>query len=198
MDPDPDSDSDPDPDPGSGTAGLIEDCGAIRRGRFELSDGSLIDYYIDKYAFETDPDVLSTIADAIADRLRDGDGDVAVDVLVGPALGAVPLVTAVSLRLGVPAAYVRLGEKRPVTQARIEGTVSKGQRVAVLEDVTMTGSTITETAALVEDTGATVDRLLVVVDRNEGAAERVRDAGYELEWLSRVGEDIDVDGATVA
>ncbi|MEF8789879.1 MAG: orotate phosphoribosyltransferase [Haloarculaceae archaeon] len=180
-------------DSDSDTAGLIEDCGAIKRGRFELSNGSLIDYYIDKYAFETDPEVLSTIADAIADRLRSAEGE--VDVVAGPALGAVPLVTAVSLQLGVPAAYVRLGEKRPVTQARIEGDISKGQHVAVIEDVTMTGSTITETAELVEDTGAIVDRLLVVVDRNEGAAERVRDAGYELEWLSRVGEDIDVEGA---
>ncbi|MDY6818341.1 MAG: orotate phosphoribosyltransferase [Halobacteriales archaeon] len=180
-------------DTGSDIAALIERCGAIKRGRFELSDGSLIDFYIDKYAFETDPEVLATISDAIVDRLQAG--DTAVDVLAGPALGAVPLVTAVSLRLGIPAAYIRLGEKRPVTQARIEGSITKGQRVAILEDVTMTGATITETAEIIEDAGGIVDRLIVVVDRNEGAADRVKEAGYELEWLSRVGEDIEIETA---
>jgi len=170
-------------------ASVIEDCGAIRRGRFELSDGSLIDYYVDKYAFETDPEALERVTDAIVERLQGTE----VDVLVGPALGAVPLVTAASLRLGIPSAFVRLGEKRAGTQARIEGSIEKGQHVAILEDVTMTGATITETATLIEDAGGIVERLIVVVDRDEGAAERVRDAGHELEYLLRVGEDLAIE-----
>ncbi|HKL29196.1 MAG TPA: orotate phosphoribosyltransferase [Natrialbaceae archaeon] len=170
-------------------ASTIEDCGAIRRGRFELSDGSLIDYYVDKYAFETDPETLGRVTDAIVERLDGRE----IDVLAGPALGAVPLVTAASLRLGLPSAFVRLGEKRAGTQARIEGTIEKGQRVAILEDVTMTGATITETAALVEDAGGVVEALIVVVDRDEGAAERVAEAGYELEYLTRVGEDLGIE-----
>lgn len=170
-------------------ANLIEECGAIRRGRFELSNGSLIDYYVDKYAFEADPAVLDRLADAIAEQLDGSD----VDVLVGPALGAVPLVTAVSLRLGLPAAYIRLGETRAGTQARIEGGVEKGQHVAILEDVTMTGTTITETASIVEDAGGIVERMIVVVDRGEGAASVVEDAGYELECLVQIGEDLTVE-----
>lgn len=172
----------------SDIANLIENCGAIRRGQFELSNGSLMDYYIDKYAFETDPEVLERIADAISDRLEGSD----VDLLAGPALGAVPLVTMVSVQLGLPATYIRLGETRAGTQARIEGSIMKGQRVAIIEDVTMTGATITETASIVEDAGGIVTRLITVVDRDEEAQSTVRDAGYELEYLVQVGDELNV------
>lgn len=170
-------------------ATLITEAGAIKKGKFKLSNGSLTDYYIDKYVFETNPDVLNVIADDITDRL-DGTG---VDVIAGPELGAVPLVTAVSLRTGIPAAYIRKGQKHYGTQARIEGTIEKGMSVAVVEDVTTTGGTILETAHLVEEVGGIVDRLVVVVDRNAEAVENVREEGYELEYLARVGEDLAVE-----
>lgn len=173
----------------SDIATLIKDAGAVKMGKFKLSNGSLTDYYIDKYVFETNPEVLDVIADEIADRLEATDAD----VIAGPELGAVPLVTAVSLRTGVPAAYIRQGQKHYGTQARIEGTIEKGMSVAIVEDVTTTGGTILETARLVEEVGGIVDCLIVVVDRNAEAVANVREEGYELEYLARVGEDLDVE-----
>lgn len=170
-------------------ATLIEECGAIKQGKFKLSDGSLTDYYIDKYVFETRPAVLAPIVEELVLAL---DPD-QLDLVVGPALGAVPLVTAVSLETGLDAAFVRMGDKHLGTQARIEGEIDKGQRVAVIEDVSTTGSTLLDTAELVEEVGAHVEHLLVVVDRNEGAHGRLRDAGFELDYLVRVGEDLDIE-----
>ena len=170
---------------------LIEEIGAIKKGKFKLTDGALTDYYIDKYVFETDPEVLAVIADRIAERL-DGDD---IDVIAGPELGAIPLVTAVSLRTGIPAAYIRTGEKHYGTQARVEGTIEKGDAVAIVEDVTMTGKTILQTAELIEEIGGSVSRMIVVVDRNAEAAEKVSAAGYELEYLSQVGDDIELEDA---
>lgn len=172
-------------------ASLIRSCGAIKHGKFKLSNGSLTDYYIDKYVFETQPEILGAIADSIAERLADSD----IDVIAGPELGAVPLVTAVSLRFGVPAAFIRKGKKHHGTQARVEGEIGKGQRVAVVEDVTTTGSTILDTANLVEEVGGVVERLIVVVDRNANAVENIAEAGFELEYLARVGEDLEVDAS---
>lgn len=173
----------------SDIATLIEETGAIKTGKFKLSDGSLTDYYIDKYVFETQPDVLAIIAEEIASQLNEGD----LDVIAGPELGAIPLVTAVSLQMGLPAAYIRKGEKHSATQARIEGTIEKGMQVAIVEDVTTTGSTILDTANLVEEVGGIVDSLTVVVDRNAGAVDRVQKAGYELNYLTQVGSDLDVE-----
>jgi orotate phosphoribosyltransferase len=170
-------------------ADRIKQSGAIKRGDFELSNGSQADYYIDKYVFETQPDVLNEIADRIAARIDEGE----VDVIAGPELGAVPLVTAVSLRTGIPCAYIRDGQKDYGTQARVEGSIERGQRVAVVEDVTTTGNTIIETAEFVEEIGGVVERLIVVVDRNDGAVENVSEAGYDLEYLVQVGEDFDIE-----
>jgi orotate phosphoribosyltransferase len=172
----------------SDIATTIKEAGTVKKGKFKLSNGALTDYYIDKYVFETQPEVLSEIADRIAGRIADAD----IDVIAGPELGAVPLVTAVSLRAGVPCAYIRKGKKHYGTQARVEGTIEKGSRVAIVEDVTTTGNTIIETADLIEEVGGVPERLIVVVDRNEGAAENIRENGYELDYLVRVGEDLDV------
>lgn len=170
-------------------ANLIKDVGAVKKGKFKLSDGSLTDYYIDKYVFETEPDVLDVITDKIADQLSTSN----IDVIAGPELGAVPLVTAVSLRTGIPSAFIRTGQKHYGTQARVEGTIEKGDRVAIIEDVTTTGRTILQTASLVEEIGGTVDRLIVVVDRNAEAVENVRSEGFELEYLVRVDEDLELN-----
>jgi orotate phosphoribosyltransferase len=167
---------------------LIQEGGVIKRGKFKLSNGSLTDYYIDKYAFETNPEILAPIVDELVSIMLKDE----IDVVAGPELGAVPLVTAVSLRTGIPSAYIRKGEKHHGTQARVEGTIDKGKRVVIIEDVTTTGGTILETAEIVEEVGGVVERMIVVVDRNEDAVENITDAGYELEYLLRVGEDFEV------
>jgi orotate phosphoribosyltransferase len=173
----------------SNIAEQIQAAGAIKKGKFKLSNGSLTDYYIDKYVFETQPDVLTKIADQIASRIDPEE----VEVIAGPELGAVPLVTAVSLRTGIPCAYIRKGQKHYGTQARVEGSIEKGERVAIVEDVTTTGSTIIETTELVKEVGGVPQHLVVVVDRNEGAVKNVDEAGYDLEYLVQVGEDFEVD-----
>ena len=172
-------------------AELIEESGAIKYGTFELSNGSIADYYVDKYVFETQPDVLEPIVAEIAARLDDE----TIDLIVGPALGAVPLVTGVSLHSGIDAAFIRQGTKEYGTKARVEGTIEAGDRVVIVEDVTTTGGTVVETADLVSELGAVVERLIVVVDRNEGADENVAAAGYDLESLVRVGDELVVDSA---
>ncbi len=172
-------------------ATLIQDSGAIKRGKFKLSNGQLTDYYVDKYVFETKPAILSEITDEISGMLSEEN----IDVVAGPELGAIPLVTAISLETEIDAAYIRKGEKHSGTQARIEGTIEKGQRVAIVEDVSTTGQTILETAQLVEEVGGVAERLIVVVDRNESAESNVTDEGYELEYLVQIGDDFKVINA---
>ena len=170
-------------------ATLIDESGAIRRGNFALSDGSLIDYYVDKYVFETDPDVLDKIASIVADELTEKE----FDLLAGPALGAVPLVTAISLEMRAPSVFVRSGVDHRGTQARIEGEIHKGQRIVLVDDVSMTGDTVLETARIMENAGGTIDCIVVVVDRNEGAVDRVTEAGYDFSYLTQVGEDLQIE-----
>jgi orotate phosphoribosyltransferase len=149
---------------------------AVRFGEFELSHGGTSEYYVDKYRFETRPDALERIADAFAERI-DGER------LAGVALGAVPLVAATSVATGQPYLIVRKAAKEYGTGNRIEGEYAEGERVVVLEDVATTGQSALDAVQALREAGAVVDRVLVVVDREEGARELLADHDIELEAL---------------
>ncbi|WP_254542848.1 orotate phosphoribosyltransferase [Halomarina pelagica] len=149
---------------------------AVRFGEFELSHGGTSEYYVDKYLFETDPRCLSLVADAFAERVGDAK-------LAGVALGAVPLVAATSVRADSPYVIVRKRAKEYGTGNRIEGRLSEGEEVVVLEDVATTGGSALDAVEALREAGATVERVLVVVDREEGAREHLAEHGVELEAL---------------
>lgn len=167
----------------------IEQSGAIKRGEFQLSDGTMTDYYVDKYVFETRPALLEAVRNGVIEHLEDW----SFEIVAGPALGAVPIVTAVSLELGVSAVFVRKSTGLRGTQARIEGNVDKGMRAIIIEDVTMTGKTAIESAEILEAAGAIVEAIVAVVDRDEGAEERIRKAGYDFTSVLQVGTDLAID-----
>jgi orotate phosphoribosyltransferase len=157
--------------------GALRDADAVKFGEFELSHGGTSDYYVDKYLFETDPTCLSLIASAFAARLAD-DGK-----LAGVALGAVPLVAVTSAETGRPYVIARKQAKEYGTGNRIEGRLAEGERVVVLEDIATTGKSALDAVQALREAGAVVDRVLVVVDRQEGASELLAEHGIELESL---------------
>ncbi|MEF8773559.1 MAG: orotate phosphoribosyltransferase [Halobacteriales archaeon] len=154
---------------------------AVRFGEFELSHGGASEYYVDKYRFETDPTALQRVAAAFADRLAELGADDAK--LAGVALGAVPLAAATSVAVDSPYVIVRKSKKEYGTGNRIEGRLREGERVVVLEDVATTGTSAAEAVEALRAAGAVVDRALVVVDRQEGAAERLAEIDVELDAL---------------
>ncbi|WP_193309993.1 orotate phosphoribosyltransferase [Halorubrum halophilum] len=151
---------------------------AVQYGEFELSHGGTSDYYVDKYLFETDPDALRLIAAAFADRLADTDA-----TLAGVALGAVPLVAVTAAEMGRPYVIARKQAKEYGTGNRIEGRLDEGEEVVVLEDIATTGQSAVDAVEALREAGATVNRVLVVVDREEGAADLLADHDIELESL---------------
>lgn len=154
---------------------------AVQFGEFELSHGGTSDYYVDKYRFETDPDCLSLIADAFAARLDD-------ETLAGVALGGVPLVAVTSVETGAPYVVARKQKKEYGTGNRIEGELAEGEPVVVVEDIATTGQSALDAVAALREAGARVDRVLVVVDREEGASETLAEADVELDALLTASE----------
>jgi orotate phosphoribosyltransferase len=140
-----------------------------------LSSGARSDYYLDKYRFETRPDLLRRIAAALAGLLPAG-----IDRIAGPELGAVALAAAVSLETGRPFVIVRKAAKGYSTERLVEGELAPGDRIALLEDVLTTGAQAIRAADRLREAGAEVVAILGVVDRQEGAAEACAAAGIEL------------------
>ncbi|WP_254536758.1 orotate phosphoribosyltransferase [Halomarina litorea] len=155
----------------------LREADAVKFGEFELSHGGTSEYYVDKYLFETDPTCLSLISEAFAERVE------GVEKLAGVALGAVPLVAATSVQTGTPYVIARKKAKEYGTSNRIEGRLSAGEEVVVLEDIATTGQSAVDAVEALREAGAEVSRVLVVVDREEGARELLHEHGVELEAL---------------
>jgi orotate phosphoribosyltransferase len=159
----------------------LRDADAVRFGEFELSHGGTSDYYVDKYLFETSPDCLELVAAAFAERV----GDLK---LGGVALGGVPLAAVTSVETGNPYVIARKQAKEYGTGNRIEGELQDGEEVLVLEDIATTGQSAIDAATALREAGATVKRVLVVVDREEGATENLAEHDLELESLVTASE----------
>src|SRR6059058_89065 len=89
---------------------------SLLRGEFTLRSGRKSNYYLDKYRFETQPDVLIALGKLFAERVT-----TAVDRIAGAELGAVPLAAATSMACGKPCLFIRNQKKDYGTARQVEG-----------------------------------------------------------------------------
>jgi orotate phosphoribosyltransferase len=151
---------------------------AYLEGDFLLASGRRSKYYFDKYRFETQPDLLGPVARLIADRVPVGTKRIA-----GPELGAVALAAAASLAANVPFLIVRGGQKAYGTGKQIEGLYAAGDTAVVVEDVMTSGGSAIQAARVLLDVGCKVQKIIGVIDREEGARAAVTAAGFELDAI---------------
>ncbi|MBW4257894.1 orotate phosphoribosyltransferase [Methanobacterium subterraneum] len=163
---------------------LLKDNQVIQFGKFTLSSGRESDFYVDMKKAITDPEILSQVAKIISHIIRDDE----IDLVAGPALGAVPIATAVALNSHLPMLMIRKAQKGYGTSKLIEGELKEGDRVIVVEDVTTTGNSLLKAVRAVQDNGGVVERTFVIVDREEGAVEHLKKEGVILEPLVSISD----------
>jgi len=162
---------------------------AYKEGRFVLASGKVSDYYLDCRLVTLDPEGLFLFARLIVNELRDAD----VAAVGGLTLGADPIaagVAVVSHLEGKPlrAFIVRKEAKGHGTQKSIEGDLSAGERVAIVDDVMTTGGSVKQAIADVEKLGAKVARVVCLVDRDEGGSKDLRDKGYDFRAIFTIAD----------
>ncbi|MFQ5424291.1 MAG: orotate phosphoribosyltransferase [Phycisphaerae bacterium] len=151
---------------------------AVLKGTFTLRSGRTSTFYVDKYLFETQPDILAELGRRLADRVTPETTHIA-----GAELGGVALAAAAGVAAGLPFVIVRNSRKDYGTGRRFEGSAAAGDRILLVEDIATTGGQVIEAAGVLCETGMVVERIVAVVDRCEGAAENVTAAGYVFEAL---------------
>jgi orotate phosphoribosyltransferase len=142
---------------------------AYLEGDFLLRSGKRSRYYLDKYRFETRPDLLAALGERIATAVHEYAPD--AERLAGPELGAVALAAAGSLASGLPFLIVRKAAKEYGTSKRLEGMYSEGESVCLVEDVVTSGGALVEAVHALRDAGLVVRIAVCVVDREEGGAD---------------------------
>ena len=159
---------------------------AYLEGDFVLRSGRRSRYYLDKYRFETRPDVLGPLGELIARAVAEHEPEAIR--LAGPELGAVPLAAAASLASGLPFLIVRKEAKEYGTANRLEGVFEPGDCVCLVEDVITSGGAAVSAIEALREAALTCRTAVCVVDREEGGADALARLAVRLRPLFRASE----------
>jgi orotate phosphoribosyltransferase len=160
---------------------------AYLEGDFVLRSGRRSKYYLDKYRFETRPDLLGPLGQAIAAAVREHEPNAVR--LAGPELGAVALAASASLAGGLPFLIVRSKPKEYGTANRLEGVSEEGECVCLVEDVVTSGGAALEAVEALRDAGLRVSTVVCVVDREEGGVDALARHAVRL-WPLYTASDL--------
>jgi orotate phosphoribosyltransferase len=168
---------------------------AVRRGRFQLASGREASFYIDAKQVVLDSRGAMLVGRAILERLRAA-GPLP-DAVGGMSIGADPITAAVVTMAGVEGIplkgfMVRKEPKGHGLQRFIEGPVTPGQRVVIVEDVVTTGGSSLLAIERAVEFGLVVERLVTVIDRLAGGSEALSAKGIPLESLVTI-RDLGID-----
>ena len=156
---------------------------AVLHGTFTLRSGRTSSYYIDKYLFSTQPDILRSLGALLSDRIPAG-----TTLLAGAELGGIPLVTTAAMASELPCLFIRNAKKDYGTAKMHEGRISEDDTVVLIEDVATTGGQVLEAAETIAAMGATVTTIIAIIDRQEGARENIEGAGFSFDALFTVSD----------
>jgi len=159
---------------------------AYLEGDFVLRSGRRSHYYLDKYRFETRPDLLQALGQRVAAEVADSEPQ--ADRLAGPELGAVALAAAASLASRLPFLIVRKAAKEYGTGNRLEGAYERGDTVCLIEDVVTSGGAAVEAVDALREGGLVCRTAVCVVDREEGGTDALARVAVRLRPLFRATE----------
>ena len=159
---------------------------ALLEGDFVLRSGRRSSWYLDKYRFETEPEILRALGVCLADATQEHEPEAVR--LAGPALGAVALAASAAMASDLPFIIVRGETKEYGTAKRIEGPFERGELVCLIEDVVTSGGALAEAVSALRDEGLVVRNAVCVVDREEGGSDALARLGVRLRTLFRASE----------
>jgi orotate phosphoribosyltransferase len=159
---------------------------AYLEGDFVLRSGKRSRYYLDKYRFETRPELLAPLGERIAAAVREHEPDAVR--LAAPVLGGVVLAASAALVSGLPFLMVRDAAKEYGTANRLEGAFEEGDVVCFVEDIVTSGGALLEAIGAAREAGLVVHTAVCVVDREEGGADALARQAVRLRPLFRAGE----------
>jgi len=147
-------------------------------GDFILRSGKRSNYYLDKYLFETCPDILEALGQEFAKYVTDD-----VTLIAGAELGGVALAAITAIATGKNWIIVRNAKKGYGTGKMLEGALKKNDVVLLVEDVVTTGGQVVEAAKTITKAGATVKKIVSVIDRLQAGRENITNAGFDYESI---------------
>jgi len=167
-------------------AKTLWDLGAVQFGDFTLGRSTFHSpVYINLRLLISKPRALRRAARLMSEEVRSLQSmrrpHVApFDRVTGIPFGGLHLATAFSLSSNVPMVYIHPAKERDTATPFLEGIYHRGETVLLLDDLVTSGGNVIEAAAFLGLSGLKVKDIVVLMDRQEGARERLKANGYNL------------------
>jgi uridine monophosphate synthetase len=149
--------------------------GAVKFGSFTLASGIQSPIYVDLRLLVSKPSLLAKAAEAYAALLA----EIPCERIAGVPYAALPIGTAVAIAADKPLIYPRKEAKAHGLGKLIEGAWQAGERVTVIEDLITSGGSTIQTAEQLRAEGLVVEHVIVLIDREQGGADKLAEAGIE-------------------
>jgi len=145
----------------------FEKTGAILKGHFKLTSGVHSDSYIQCAQVMQYPEFIHNLCSELGKKFKGED----IDVIVGPAMGAIIMSHVMAMVLGpwVRAIFTEREDGKMTLRRSFE--IKKGEKVLVVEDVTTTGSSAREVIDIVKSRQAKVVGVGALIDRSGGKVD---------------------------
>jgi len=157
--------------------------GALQFGMFTLSGGRISPYYLDLRVIPSFPDAFHTCSDLLARNAGSIEG---IDKIGGIPTGGLPWAAVLAYALSKPLVYTRKDIKLHGREKTIEGILTPGDRVLLIDDVITTGKNILTALQSIRGEGGVVENALVLLDRQEGGEQHLMKEGVRLHSVAKI------------
>ena len=164
----------------------------IRFGNFTLASGKNSSYYVDLRLIPSYPHqfrkMIKNLQNLIVEKIGLGD----FDCLASVPTGGLVVTSALAIEIVKPLIYVRSKPKEHGTTKSIEGKISAGMKVVMVDDVVTTGTSVLNGINQLKEAGLLVSDLYVIINRLEGADKALSDIGVQTHQLTDILEITDI------
>lgn len=169
-------------------AKILTNIDALKFGLFKLSSGKVSPYYVDLRIVPSFPDAFKDICDFYTQAITSEIGLKNFDRIAGVPIAGIPFATQIAYNLKKPFLYVRKGIHLHGRERRVEGILSSGDKVLLIDDLLTTGLTLKKAAGAVRAEGGVVTEAVVFLDREEGGKQLLEKNGMRLHELLKMSE----------
>ncbi len=168
-------------------AKALVDANVIKFGEFELASGAKSPIYIDLRILPSFPKSFQLISDELTKIAK----KLGIDVIAGAETAGIPYAASIALKANLPMVYVRKRPKGYGTNSMVEGLLTKGNKVVLVDDLATGGYSKLKFVEGIQQTGAEVKNVLIVLDREQGCKEALEEKGIALHKLITLKELLD-------